>query len=388
MSHTADIAPRNGTRPTGRLVWFHIGNSEAEPVVSHLIRRMLQALPDVRCLVSSPGWQNLRETDRMIPVPPPEDRRQPVQKFLQDWDPDVTLWVNGGLQSVLLNETLARRRPIYLLDGGMEAFAPFRGMLANWRAKSVLRQFDRMLLKDEAAANRAKSLGAQAWTVEVTGPLEEGPPALPHDEEDRRDLAQALDTRPVWFAMAVPEAEIDAVLSAHAEAMRHSHRYLLILRPSDAAASAKLVAQAAEMGMQVSTRSSALVPGEEDNVMLADLPEERGLWYRVSPTTYLGGTFAGTPSPNPFEPAALGSSILYGPHLATHGRGFSRLQEAGGAILLNGPGELGALLRDLLHPDRAAKLAHAAWDVVSSGAPVTDRVIGLTQSALPMKASD
>ncbi|MEM6896072.1 MAG: 3-deoxy-D-manno-octulosonic acid transferase, partial [Pseudomonadota bacterium] len=120
----------------------------------------------------------------------------------------------------------------------------------------------------------------------------------------------------------------------------------------------------------------------EDQVLIADLPDEYGLWYRLAPLCYLGGTFMGLPNRNPFEPAALGSAVLHGPHPCFFAPNFDALSAAGASRVLQVPEELGPALVSLSAPDQCAQLAHAAWDVSSQGAEVTDRVIGLIRRAV------
>ena len=78
---------------------------------------------------------------------------------------------------------------------------------------------------------------------------------------------------------------------------------------------------------------------------------------------------------DPFEPAALGSAILHGPRPgpgpALRPAGATR----GPPALVASPADLAEALGDLLSPDRAARLAQAAWAVASDGAEVTDRVV-------------
>jgi 3-deoxy-D-manno-octulosonic-acid transferase len=54
---------------------------------------------------------------------------------------------------------------------------------------------------------------------------------------------------------------------------------------------------------------------------------------------------------------------------------FNRLGAARAARAVASAGDLADALGDLLFPDRAARLAQAAWAVASDGAEVTDRVI-------------
>ena len=92
----------------------------------------------------------------------------------------------------------------------------------------------------------------------------------------------------------------------------------------------------------------------------------------------LGGSLAGTGClRDPLEPAALGSAILYGPRPGPFGTTFGRLGAARAARAVGSTADLAEALGDLLSPDRAARLAQAAWAVASDGAEVTERVMDL-----------
>ncbi len=75
------------------------------------------------------------------------------------------------------------------------------------------------------------------------------------------------------------------------------------------------------------------------------------------------------------EAAALGSAILHGPRTGDHGAAFARLGAARATRAVPVPGALAEALGDLLAPDRAARLAQAAWAVASDGAEVTEGLL-------------
>ena len=52
---------------------------------------------------------------------------------------------------------------------------------------------------------------------------------------------------------------------------------------------------------------------------------------------------------------------------------------------MGSPTDLASALADLLSPDRAARLAAAAWTVASDGVDVTNRVIDLSRHMLDGK---
>jgi 3-deoxy-D-manno-octulosonic-acid transferase len=126
----------------------------------------------------------------------------------------------------------------------------------------------------------------------------------------------------------------------------------------------------------VAERAEEQDPDAEVEILVADNPAEYGLWYRLAPVTFLGGTLSGKgPTRSPLEAAVLGSAIMHGPKTGQAGQVFGRLGAARATRAVASALDLGEALGDLLAPDRAARLAQAAWEVSSEGAEVTDTVV-------------
>ena len=121
---------------------------------------------------------------------------------------------------------------------------------------------------------------------------------------------------------------------------------------------------------------------QETQIYIADTLGELGLWYRLSPVSFVGGSLVNVGGHNPFEPAALGSAILHGPYFYNFEEIYNRLNDANGAVRINNQDELSENLIKILSPDNAARLAHAAWEVSSNGASVTDRALELIDENL------
>ena len=116
---------------------------------------------------------------------------------------------------------------------------------------------------------------------------------------------------------------------------------------------------------------------------MPDSAEEYGLWYRLAPITFLGGSLSGTGCHrNPMEAAALGSAIIHGPRPGPWGASFGRLGAARGARSVASTADLTEALTDLLAPDRMARLAGAAWGVCADGVEATDRTVRLIRQML------
>lgn len=352
-------------RPAGPLVWLHVGkDARAAPILADQLKNDHQ----VQVLVTGAETAHLHDTA-------PFDHPADVAIFLSHWMPDVIVLTGGEMRPSLMAAAAERALPVLLVD----AVTPFvaRGWLWPGLIKGAVKGFHAILTVDELTARNYRKLGA--GTVQRLGRMENDAIALPYFESERAELAALFATRPIWLACDVPQSEEAAVIAAHRAAMRLSHRLLLILVPKDPAR-APALAEALELeeGWLVARRELNEDPDPEIAVYIAETSDEYGLWYRLAPVTFMGGSLIGQGSSrSPMEAAALGSAIIHGRRTGDFGSEYGRLGAALGAAIASNPAEFAELLSELLAPDRAARLAHAAWGVASEGAEVTARIVAI-----------
>lgn len=361
-------------RPGGSLVWCH-ASGESLGAMLELARRLIEE-DGVSVLLTCEG----QPVTEAIVQPPPLDFPRDVAAFLDHWRPDVALMGGGELRPALIHE--AGRRGLALVM--VEARAPWiaRAGFFPGLMRAALDGFRQILALDEGAARALRKAGADPARLAVTGRMEEPSAALPHVEADRLALARVLATRPVWLAADVAITEEAAVITAHREALKLAHRLLLIIVPRNPDRAGPLALALEAEGWRVALRAQDQEPdGETEAYIVSDA--EYGLWYRLAPVTFLGGSLEGEGCRrNPMETAAMGSAILCGPKPGVWGAAFGRLAAARAARMVGSGADLAQALGDLLSPDRAARQAQAAWAIASEGAEVTERVMDLVRRVL------
>ena len=367
-------APEQTGRPAGRLVWLHAPGEALVSPVRALARRLVEedGLP---VLMTAP--QAGPDLPGVVMQQPPPDNPADARRFLDHWRPEIAVFAGGQLRPAVMHEAAERKIPMMVVNGKAPALLRERDSWYPGLMRQSLARFRAILAVDEAAARAFRKGGANLSAVAVTGRMEEESAVLPATESDRAALSKRLAARPVWFAAGVPENEEAAVLQAHRLALQHSHRLLLILMPEDPSRAAGLAASLEDSGSWVvAERAKDEDPEPGTEILVADNPAEYGLWYRLAPITFLGGSLSGKgPVRNPMEAAVLGSAILHGPKTGQSGLVLSRLGAARATRAVASASGLGEALGDLLAPDRAARLAQAAWAVASEGAEVTEAVM-------------
>lgn len=371
-------------RPLGQLVWLHASEAAAVGGLLQLARRLVDDL-DLSVLITSQKPLGIR-LPRMIEQLPPLDSATDAKTFLDHWKPDLIVMTEGEVRPAALLEAADRRLAVLMVDARTPYLIKGRDGWYPGLLRRCLQTVRQVLTVDEAATRAFRKAGA--LNVATVGRMEEGSAALSYHEPERAALAELFATRPVWLAADVPAAEEAAVIAAHRSALRLAHRLLLIFVPQDPTRAPQIAARMeAGEGWMVAQRGLEQEPEADTEVYIPDAASEYGIWYRLAPVTFMGGTLLGNGcARNPMEAAALGSAILYGPRAGAYGTVFGRLGAALAARAVGSPTDLGDALADLLSPDRAARLAAAAWTVASDGVDVTDRVIDLSRNIIDGEA--
>src|SRR5262249_22462309 len=86
-------------------------------------------------------------------------------------------------------------------------------------------------------------------------------------------------------------------------------------------------------GCRIAVRSQDQLPAADTDIYVADTLGELGLFYRLSPFVFVGGSLVNHGGQNPIEPIKLGAAVVHGPHVANFADVYRALDEAGGARL-------------------------------------------------------
>lgn len=375
-------------RPSGRVVWFRLQRADRISAAVALADAVRADGDPFTFVVTLPKGEPILpdgEQSGILFLEEPAATPSALARFVDHWFPDTLVWIGGALEPGLIVETDDRISRRILLDAREQSLG--MGIGAWWFSRiagPMLDRFDHILAADADTRNRlAKLTNDRGGRIEVAGRLDEGVPILPCREDDRADLASTLGTRPVWVAASATLAEVNQIAAAHRQAARRAHRLMLVFDARHPEEGAEIADRFEAMRFQVVRRSSGDALTEGTQILVADDGPELGLWYRLAPIAYMGNTLVGGGSPDPFAAAALGSATIHGPLTTPHPGRFAQLDAVGATRAIRTAEELGLAVETLLAPDRAAVVAHAAWDVISSGAGATNRAARLIANDAP-----
>lgn len=374
-------------RPKGELVWIHAAEPGSARANLDLARELVRQRDGLNVLITSDDPQDASGIEGVITDRAPIEHPGATAAFMRHWTPDMGLWLWGDLRPNLVLSAAALGNPIFLVDAGQEGFAGASKNLLPEVPRQLLIHFEGWLARSEAARTRLAEFGVNPDRVERLSPLRALGQTLPAVETDQDDLREALSGRPVWFARNIASDELATVLEAHQLAMRITPRLLLLVEAADERLVEDMAGEMAAKNFRHMRWSEGEMPTESTQILFADLPDEAGLWYRIASVTCLGQSFAPSgQSCDPFEAAAHGSAILFGPNVTAHQPYYQRLAKAGAARVVRDAQGLASSIVQLLAPDQAARMAMTAWDLVTEGAVAANRISELVHATLDDRA--
>lgn len=353
-------------RPVGNVVWVRALRPEQLSALTSLEQQLQADGDQISLVVTLPSGH-----DNALKAP---EGRAEVGRFLAHWKPDLVLWLESDLDPATFFELSQSKIDCMLISATNDALRPTSAGWVPGVGRSMLRQFVSIMTINDDVRMAFGRHGVDPKKIETLGVLEGAPTPLSHFEDERQDFAQRLGARTVWLAADAGIDEITQIAAAHHEACRRAHRLLLVVALRDASQGVAAAEKLRNAGFTVALRTADEDVTDATQVYVADTEGELGLWYRLAPITYLGGSLSGGPCRDPFEPATLGSAVLHGPDVTPFEGQIERLAAAQACVSLKTFAELGKTVERLLSPDKTAQIVHAAWDVTSRGADVTNRL--------------
>lgn len=295
--------------------------------------------------------------------------------------PAALMLATQSLPVALIRAVARRKVPVFVLETQAPS-VPRAWALVPGMTRALMGQLTHVFLQAPEAQALWHAAGLPEARLTLCGKLSPMPAALGCNDTEREALSEALRHRTVWLAACLPEREEAAIIAAHSEALRESHRLVLILHPADAQRGPALKAL---MGAQFQTalRSEDDPITPETQVYVADTDGERGLWYRLAVACYMGGSLSGDGAGlNPLEPAALGCALVHGRLYGRYAEAFDLLRSARATRMIQEAGALGAAISTALRPEHAADQAHRGWQAISEGYEATEAVLAALHGAL------
>jgi len=249
-----------------------------------------------------------------------------------------------------------------LINGRMSPRSFPRWRRVSGTISALLGRFELCLAQSETDADRFSTLGCP--NVVTTGNLKLDVPAPPADQAKLERLMSMTRGRPVVIAASTHPGEDEMLAEAHKTLAGFFPNLLTVIVPRHPDRGEAIARMVEASGLHASLRSREELPVAATDIYVADTMGELGLFYRLSPIVFMGGSLVEHGGQNPIEAIKLGASIVHGPHVFNFGDVYEALDQAGGARKADTQEALVKQLGQLLADPRAREVSLAASERV------------------------
>jgi 3-deoxy-D-manno-octulosonic-acid transferase len=365
----ARVGERRGVsadvRPVGPLVWIH-GASVGEVLAAAALIEKLRAL-NLRILLTSGTVTSAAIVAKRFPADVihqyvPYDSPRYVTRFLDHWRPSLALFIESDLWPNLILSSAARRLPMVLINGRMSHRSFPRWRRVSGTISALLGRFDVCLAQSQLDGERFAALGSR--NVTVTGNLKLDVAAPPADSGKLERLMAVTRGRPIVVAASTHPGEEEILVETHKTLAGFFPGLLTVIVPRHANRGPAIAGMITASGLQPALRSREELPTAATDIYVGDTMGEMGVFYRLAPIVFMGGSLVEHGGQNPIEAVKLGASVVHGPHVFNFTDVYEALDAAGGARRADTQEALVKQLGQLLADPRAREAALSAAEGV------------------------
>lgn len=322
-----------------RLIWLH-GASVGETMIGlHVAYQLRQLNSNLRFLFTSQTLASAHLLERQIDKCDiyqfaPIDSISATRGFIENWKPDMAVFIEGEIWPNLLDAVREKNIPSALINARMTTDSIKTWLRFYKSAEYLFAPFDFISPANKMTKNGLLALGGRnmsdAGNLKIASP----PPIL--NENIIKEIGAKIKNRPVWLCASSHEGEEAIILTAQNILASLLKNTLLIIAPRHLKRAENIMLECAKLGLNVKRRSIGEYPDETTSVYLWDTMGELGNAMALSKATLVGGSLVrNIGGHNPIEPAQIGSAIISGPYVHNFADIYEQLESDKGALIIH-----------------------------------------------------
>ena len=302
-------------KKSGKLIWFHGASVGEIQSVIPLIEKF-EKNKDIKQIlitsntVSSSSIIKKFKLKKTIHQFFPIDINFFVKKFLNYWNPHLSIFVDSEIWPNMIRQLYNKKTPIILLNARITNKSYKKWITFPNSSKEIFNKITMSIPQNLETSKYLKILGVKninkIANLKYYGQK---------DTHFNKNLDKKFVNRIMWCAASTHEGEEKIIASIHKKIKLNKKKLITVLIPRHINRKKTIINDLEKMNLNVVTHSSNNKINKNSDIYLVDAYGEASSFYKLSNLVFMGGSLIPHGGQNPLEPARLGNYVIHGPHI-------------------------------------------------------------------------
>ena len=277
-----------------------------------------------------------------------------VNKFLDHWSPNLSIFIDSEIWPNLILQIKKRNIPLLLVNGRITKKTFSRWKLSKSFAKEVFGKFDLCIASNRETENHLRILGAR--NIKNYGNLKFANTKFNNKKKLDTTFLEKIKNRKIWCATSTHQSEEIFCIKAHLNLKKIYGNILTIIIPRHINRIKKINKELSNFKLKINLYSNFDQMDFDTDILLIDAYGETLKFYDISKCVFLGKSLvkslANDSGQNPIEASRLGCKIFHGPYVSNFTEIYKYLKSLDLTYQVHSPEELSQSLVEELREDK------------------------------------
>ena len=342
-------------RGQGFLVWFHVASIGEATSIFPLIANCEKEEKIDKILITSITLSSsellkkkYENSSKVIHQFLPLDISILVNKFLNHWKPNLSIFVDSEIWPTLIFQIKKKKIPLLLINARITKKTFNRWMLLKNFAKNIFEKFDLCIASNKETENYLAILGAT--NIKNYGNLKFSNSERTEDNKLDPLLINKIKDRKIWCAASTHASEELIGAKSHIELKKKYSNILTIIIPRHINRIEKIKRELSSLNLNIVLYNRFENLNKDTDILLIDAYGESLKFYNIAKCIFLGKSLIKSlkmdSGQNPLEAAICGCKIFHGPNVSNFKEIYDYLRTLNVAKEINNIEELTVSLNE------------------------------------------
>ena len=304
----------------GLLIWFHVASVGEGLSILPLVK-ILEKEEKVKSILitsitlssSEVLKKKINQSKKIIHQFLPLDIPVFIDKFLNHWQPDLSIFIDSEIWPNLILKIKIKNIPLLLINARITKKTFLRWNSASSFAEKIFKKFDLFVVANKETEKYLKDLGGK--NIKNYGNLKFMKSELDVDEKININNLKKIMHRKMWCAASTHPSEEIFCAKTHSLLKKKYQNILTIIIPRHINRVRGIEIELNKLNLTTCLYSKFEEINNNIDTLIVDAYGETAKIFQVAKYVFLGGSLIKHGGHNPIEPSRLGCKIFHGPSI-------------------------------------------------------------------------